>query len=491
MSHSVIEKAASDSRWFLLFRWAIRHFWMRKRNRWLLLTFAILAVISHGLGAVQALKVRQEVTDLRALEAERNEVYRSAFQTVEPQEHDKESGAQRKNRTRRMIATLPTSLAYSGGIDSASYVPRSLAILSVGYSDVWPSRYRITAHSRRQNLEREDIASPFRRLTGPWDAAAFNLIILPLALILLTYDIISGEREMGTLSLLQLNVRDVRIYFLFRYLVCGLSLGGLLIGIHVAAVLLFSSLNLLSLGFWCVCVVLYTAFWLGLAWAINSLKTSSVSCVMTLMLTWVLLTIGLPTTFARLAENQFPVTDNAYLITQERRLREQAENDSRRLLDVYYESHPEVIRPTKKEDPYGQTRWDAIREEVDRQMQPLLATRLSRIQQRSQFVERASFLDPALAAKTIMDELAGTSLYHYATFAEHALHYDEQYKTYFQPLMMQRGELSEEAFAAIPAFAERTDAMPLRGNLLLQCNATIVVWTVGLFLFGWIRLRNV
>ncbi len=489
MSHSAVEKTSSHPHWFTLFQWAIRHFWARKRNRWLLMTFAILAAVSHGLGAVQALKVRQEISDLREMEAERNEVYRSAFTTDEPNNDD--SKAQRKIRTQRMIAKLPTSLAYSGGIDSASYLPRPIAILSVGYSDIWPSRYRITAHSRRQNLEREDIASPFRRLTGPWDAAAFILIILPLTLIVLTYDIVSSEQELGTLSLLQLNVQEIRIYFLFRFLVCGLGLGGLLIGIHVFTALLFSSPAAVSLGLWCLFVAVYTAFWLGLAWAINALKISSVASVMLLTLLWALLTIAFPTTLARLAEKQFPVIENTYLITQERLLREQAENDSRRLLDAYYDTHPEVIRPSKKEDPYGQTRWDAIREEVDRQMQPLLATRISQIQQRRLVVERLSLLDPALAAKTVMDELAGTGLYQYATFVEHALHYDEQFKSYFQPLMMQRGELTEKSFAAIPAFAERTDDMPLRLSLLLQCNLAIVAWTAGLFLFGWIRLRKV
>jgi len=473
-----------------LFRWSIRHFLARKRNCWLLAIFSLLAVFSQALSHFQALKIQSAVVEIRESERKRLDVYRSAFSNVEPTFSDEDSREERQIKTQRMIAKLPTSLAYSGGIDSATYMPNPLAAMSVGYSDIWPSRYRITAHSRRQNLEREDITSPFRRLVGPWDSATFVLIALPLAVILLTHDIVSSEREGGTLSLLLINPVQVRVFFLLKFLICGLSLAGLLIVTHVGAALLLTSVEFLPLMLWSLVVILYTAFWIAFAWAMNSFETSSVTNAMVLTLTWGLTTIVVPAGISNAAQHWHPVQDNAFLITKERRLREKAEQNSQKLVDAYYQAHPKVDRPSRKEDPYGQTRWDAIREEVDRQMHPLLAERLSAMEQRTQFVERFGFLDPALATKLAMDELAGTGLHDFVTFAQRSLAYDQEYKEYFQPLMMARGELSAEAFVEIPTFAERSDSMSLRANLLMKCGLASAGWTTALLLFGWIQLRR-
>src|SRR5262245_9770670 len=77
-----------------------------------------------------------------------------------------------------------------------------LAALAIGQSDMMPNYYRITYLSKVQFMYDTEIENPWNLLSGHFDLAFVIVFVLPLLVITLGYNLLSAEREQGTLRML-------------------------------------------------------------------------------------------------------------------------------------------------------------------------------------------------------------------------------------------------------------------------------------------------
>ena len=480
--------------------WSAWLFWKDLTNRWLLAILAVLTGIALLAGTTAFAKRKATIDAADELAAFNRRLQLSEFS--EEADFEKIVGRkltkeeQGKAKTQRIIAKLPTSLAYSGGNFNALLPPSTWLILGLGVSDQWPDRYRITAHSRRQNLEREDIASPYQLAYGPWDVSTVVVNLLPLVIIALTFNLMSAEREQGLLTLLLVNAGSYRQWIIAN----ALLRSGLAIITVLGIALPFAIYSGMSRGvlettmravaFGSI-VIGYGFFWMAVALLVNSGGGTSLMNGLILMGLWLCAVCLVPASVSRVATLLQPVLSKDELITVERALRETAEKNGVMLLDDYYAQHPEVVRPTRAEDPYGQTRWDAIRLDVDRSFQPFLDQQTTQLQNRLWISQLGMTLSPALAAKFALDDLCGASLLHYLDFLRRSSEFDATFKDFFQPRMMSRGQLTLADFEAMPAFQHRSLSWMPHYPLLAGSFIVIVAWTCVVFAIAWFRLRNV
>ena len=480
--------------------WSSWLFWRSSTNRWLLAVLAMLTGIAV-LGGYTAFSKRQAIiAQGDELEAFNRKIQKSEFSNDTDLEKivgrpltEEELG---KAKTQRMIATLPTSLAYSGGNFNAVLPPSSWMILGLGFSDLSPDRYRITAHSRRENLAREDIASPYQLAYGMWDATTIVLVVMSLVIIALTYDVVSAERERGLLPLLFVNVVSYR-----QWVFCNALIRTLFPVMTVLAISLPLAISIaLTEGLpdiatpvilWTTVVIGYGLFWMSVAMLVNSGRGSTLQNGVILMTVWLCVVCIIPALISRLAILVQPVLTMSEIITRERELRETAEQNGSKLLEDYYLQHPEVSRPSREEDPYGQTRWDAIRLDVDGALQPSIDKQSEQLRMRLTISEWGMFVSPALAAKIALDDICGTSLRHHIEFNRRSSEFDEEFKMFFQPRMMSREQLTLSDYEAMPQYQQRSLSFT-RHNLLLTFSLTsISAWFGLVFSVSWYRLRHV
>ncbi|SIO23125.1 ABC-2 type transport system permease protein [Singulisphaera sp. GP187] len=466
------------------------------------LTLAILAVLTglaFGVGLSWSGERRAVIDQFRAKEIENHKFLRSAFtdQTDLEQIAGRSLNDHEKShaKTVRVIAKLPTSLAYFGALWNALLPPAPLAPLSIGHSDLWPDRLKITARSKRTNFEREDIINPFQLATGPFDLASLAVALFPLVLLVLNHDLISTDRERGVLALTLSQPTPYLQVVLARLLVR--------VGVPVSLVVGVSALGLLAGGtnllnpataarftVWAALVLVYGALWGGLALTLNTLGGSSIAHAIALMACWIGMVIVVPAAISKGAAFASPPPPRAELITFEREVNAEAEKKGRELLDQYYRDHPELERPNKQADPYGQMRWNVIGFEVDRQMRPVLQRHRDRITDQVRFAGLWQSLSPALAVKAAMDDLAGTSLTHHLEFTALAEQYHTEFMDYLRPKMMTRDDLILDDYDRLPSYSGLDLGQRLHPTQLGRSFLILGSWTATLYVVGLVRLRS-
>ena len=79
--------------------------------------------------------------------------------------------------------------------------PSPLALISAGVTDLYPPAFKVGVGSSDTFLFADEITNPLHVVTSRFDLAFVLTAILPLCIIVLCFNVISSEREQGTLAL--------------------------------------------------------------------------------------------------------------------------------------------------------------------------------------------------------------------------------------------------------------------------------------------------
>jgi ABC-2 type transport system permease protein len=369
--------------------------------------------------------------------------------------------------------------------------PGPLAALSVGQADLLPAKVTVTVATGRRLLTRNyEVQNPLNLLAGRFDLAFAVVYLLPLLILALSYDLVSGERDQGTLALLLSQPVAlsgfVKGKLLSRFLLV-LGLGG---GVSLAGVL-FAGLDLgradtwLRLGLWLLAVVLYGAFWFALAVLVSALGRSSATNALLLASAWLALVVVLPSLLGLAVAARYPVPSRALLVHAMREAANEADRRSAELLEKYFQDHPELTAGGKPDLSDFYTRYLTAEQDVEKRVAPVLDRYDAALAAQQRMVSRLRFLSPAIAMQEALNDVAGTSLARHRRFLGQAWSFAEQTKAFFVPRIFRRDTLSEADYDALPQFRFVEEqpgdvwrrVLPGIGWILL---ATVAVGGVGL-----------
>ncbi|MBY0376332.1 MAG: ABC transporter permease, partial [Bryobacteraceae bacterium] len=133
----------------------------------------------------------------------------------------------------------PRSGGAIGGTTGVPYVtmpPGALAPLAVGQSDLYPYYFKISLRSKQTTLNNDEIENPVNLLAGRFDLAFVIVYLYPLLILALSYNILSGEKEQGTLALTLANPVSLTKLLAGKMLARAGLLLGLAVGITAVAV---------------------------------------------------------------------------------------------------------------------------------------------------------------------------------------------------------------------------------------------------------------
>lgn len=363
--------------------------------------------------------------------------------------------------------------------------PAPLAALSVGQSDLLPYYFKISTRSKQAFINNDEIENPHNLLTGRFDLSFVVIYLLPLLILALSYNLVSGEREAGTLAMLLSQPISLRRVVLGKTalralvvlaLVIGFSLFGMLLGGVQAA-----DGTWLRLGLWVAVVGAYASFWFGLAIAVNALNRSSATNAVALASLWLLFVVIVPSMVGVAVTTLHPVPSRVELISVVREASTAASAEGSQLLARYYEDHPELATAAGEIDPTDfATRRYAMQREVDRRVEPVLARYDKQLVGQQSLVNRYRFLSPAIITQEALNEVAGTGTSRYRHFLALVDGYHREWQGYFIPKVFQRARFTSAAYDAAPRFAwseERTNDVAYRvavGLVALLIPASLV-----------------
>jgi ABC-2 type transport system permease protein len=334
----------------------------------------------------------------------------------------------------------PTHMGGSYGAQHAILPPAALSAVALGQDDLFPSQYKVTYESRVSFISNNDIENPWNLLSGHFDLAFVLVYLLPFLIFALGYNLLSGERESGTLRLLM--SQPLALWTLLLGKIATRAGVMLIVAVLVPAITLLASqpaqeldISLPALVWWAATVALYACFWFALVLAVNACGKSSASNAMVLIIAWVTLVLVLPALLNITVNAVMPSPSRAELATRTGVLTAEAMVRNNKLLSTDYAhvGKPGVLVPTDGSiQMAGRLRgMFFIEREVDAKIAPELARFDQQQERRQNLVARYSFLSPAAVAAEAMSALAGTGQRRHAWFMHQVSVYHTEWKQFF------------------------------------------------------------
>lgn len=425
---------------------------------------------------------------------------------------EQQAGKQRANLDllRRMMAGQATPEPFANPADPASVgggmgaryavLPAAaLAPVAVGQSDMFAHYYQVTYRSKLNFMYDSEIENPWNLLSGHFDLAFVLVYLLPLLIFALSYNLLSAEREQGTLRMLLSQPLGLPALVAAKLALRAVVVIGLAMAVPVLALLAArpearaaDALGLLLA--WAALVGVYGLFWLVLAAAVNALGRSSAANALMLMGAWVLLVLVCPVLLNLAVSSASPAPSRTELATRTRLITIAGLNRYNRLLstDYRYTEKPEVLLPREGriEVPPRRRGMYLLQKDVDSEIQAVLDRFEAQLAGQQALVERYSLLSPAVVAHEGMAALAGNGSRRYLGFQRQVTDFHEAWKRYFDPRMLAGIAITEADFERMPRFAWQEEPLAAVHADVWRRLLQLLVPTLALALFtGW-RLRR-
>jgi ABC-2 type transport system permease protein len=235
--------------------------------------------------------------------------------------------------------------------------------------------------------------------------------------------------------------------------------------------------------------MVYGAFWIALAVAVNALGRGSATNAVALAGVFFAVIAVLPGIASAVVSIAHPPATRIELISALRDASLDLRRDGSRLLARYYEDHPELRPPGAPEADFGKL-FVSVQLELDRIGGPIEARFRGRLTEQQALVDRIRFLSPAILAQEAMTDLAGTGAARHARFDAQVEDLRASYRDFFVPRILAGRRLAPEDYAAIPRFGFREEPAAALARRVLGGLAGLMVSTVALVIFAAVRLRR-
>lgn len=455
----------------LSFEWRLL---ARERTLWLLLlVLGGLGAYASVSGGSHARERVRAIAELRQEEASRID----SLSTLAARLERGEIGGVPAFRDPRVPAIAGRGLAGRYAILD----PGPLAALAVGQSDVQPFWTLVSTRTKQTFFVNEEIENPVHLLAGRLDLAFLVLVIYPLLILALTFDVVSGERERGTLALLLSQPVDPRRVLtakvgLRALIALGLTLA-LSLGAAAATGVEFSSgAALLRLALWSAVVLLYGAFWFAVALYVNARRLGSAASAVALLGVWLAVVVVLPAIAAAAVSVTHPAPSRLTLTAQLREATDAAAARRQDAVASFLLDHPGYVDGAETADPYVVA--TALQDAAERTMAPAYIAFDEALDAQRHAADRFRLLSPALVVQAALLDLAGSGESRFRSFERQFDAYHAEWRQYFNDRMLARQRLTAAEVASVPTFTfveEPLAALMLRlaPGLLLMLVLTV------------------
>ena len=348
----------------------------------------------------------------------------------------------------------PDVLGGARGAHAAVLEPGPLAALAVGQGDLLPYYYDVSIYTNESTFQQNgEVENPLNLMVGRFDLAFVTVYLLPLLVLALSFNVLSEEREQGTLALTlsqPVSAREVvGAKLAFRtLLVVGLAAAVSLLGILATGGFASSGRVIL----WCASVTLYSLFWFALAAWVNSLRRSSAWNATALVGAWLILVVVLPAAVNIAAGLLHPLPSRVEMITAQREASNDAVNRRSELLARYLEDHPEMAGGVVADEPGRAALAWAATDAVNQRLEEVTAVHDARRADQLALVRRYRFLSPALLTQEVLVDAAGTGDARFARFELQVRAFAEEWRQFFVPAILAGEQMTAAVLPDVPRF---------------------------------------
>jgi len=363
--------------------------------------------------------------------------------------------------------------------------PKPLSLISTGQSDVEIFYTKVSYLSDIFQANNVNFENPFNIAAGQFDFAFVLIFLFPLLIIALTYNILSGEREQGTLPLLMSQPVQIR-YWLMAKLTFRFSF--LLLAVLLSLCLAFTvfQVDFLSTDFFKLlfAIGIYTFFWFALSFYINLLGKSSAMNTLLLLASWLLFVFLIPSMANMLATSIYPMPSRVELVNAKRQAEQDSERNKQAILTKFYQAHPSLVQKSEKEQT-GQDfyrEYVTLHEVIDEQVNKVQQSFDNQLEAQQSFANNFQYLSPAILMQNALNEIAETDSKYYKVFQKNAHAYQQNWKAFFKPKFINDEKITIKEFGQIPVYQSSISVDSNFSIQLLSLTLFSLLFTVLVFL---------
>jgi ABC-2 type transport system permease protein len=364
--------------------------------------------------------------------------------------------------------------------------PDSLAAMAIGQSDLHPYYSRVTIRTRPVLLNNDEIENPLALLNGRFDLAFVLVFCWPLVALPLAYDLLSQERDGGTLPLALSQPVTLRRLAAAKVTVRAGVLAAVTIVASLAALWLTGSLHgpdiIPKLAAWVPLVLATATLWFGVALLVNTAGWRSSTNAVVLASIWLGAVLVVPALLNVLITTVAPVPSRVELMSEMRTATNAATGDVAKLVAHYYEDHPEFAPPDATPQRNA-VRSVALQDEAERRVQPALDRFDASVGRQDRLAARVRYASPPMLIQEAMNDLAGTSTGRYRRFMAQLEQHHRRWRAFFYPRIYQQTAISASDYARMPRFTY--DPEPLASVVARAAANIAIVLALGLVGFAW------
>ena len=378
----------------------------------------------------------------------------------------------------------PLWVGHRHGAHVAVLPPTALAATAVGQSDLVPPYVKVSAEGKETFALDDEIENPSNLLVGQFDVAFFIVFLLPLAIIALSYDALSGEREQGTLALALAN--PVRLASLLAgrlayraALLVGTVVLALVAGLLLSGVPMANADAAARLAWWVLLVAAYAFLWFAIAAAVGAVGRGSAFNALALTGVWVALALVLPTLLSVAVSVALPAPSRAEMINRIRTVQTDADKAFDANAARFAQEHADLAGPGPGLLGPAEAARARRRLEVqllaEKKVSALMARFDQQLARQQQAVDALRFLSPAIVMQQALNDVAGTGTRRQQRFAGQVDAFHRQWQAFFAPKVRANAALTIADYGALPRFAWKEDTPSALGSALLPALAGLLV----------------
>lgn len=364
-----------------------------------------------------------------------------------------------------------------------------LAFVSTGQSDLFTHYAKPKLYGEAYALGFSELANPVQLLFGSFDLAFVCIYLLPLLVLAFSYNVLSSERESGSLRLTLSQPISVFGWLMRKFLVRFLALAGVVVvGIVLAFAVMGLGLPAGTASFLAI-VLVYAFFWFALAFWVNLTGRSSGSNAVKLVSAWIIIVLLLPAIIGQLATRLYSVPSRINMLHQYRVAEAEADKRASEILKTYYRDHPELAQPDSLQ-PNRYQFWIEYFASIDlikQAVMPIVEQYDQQLQNQQAWVDQWRFASPAILVQDALNDLSGTSSRHYSDFRQQVIAYADAWRAFFMPRMFRNEWMTAENMDRLPSHAY--ESRHVESTFRVDFILLLLVGT-GFFLFSWITFRR-
>lgn len=433
------------------------------RSGWMAaLTLLILVLL--GFGAYNGnKKIAQRNTDLAAAKEELQKSDEKMLKDIALIEQGTDTGLP--------YWRLPTNPAVVGMRHPrvVSMEAQPLGLVATGQSDMYAHFMEPGTFGNNFALDYSEIVNPVQLLFGTFDMAFVFIFIVPLLIIAFTYNLLSQEKERGTLRVVGSQAVSIKKWLFQKLVFRFVFFVALCVIFFLLFIFLFSPPAfqhpvdiLLSI----LLIATYALFWFVLSGIVNIRVNKSSKNALVLIGLWLLIVLIIPVTANQVGASLYPTPSRLKMINEIREANRDIEKKQDKILDAYLRDHPELAGTTDKKNYNFWHKYFASQKVLQKEIEPLLNKHQSTVKKQQQLIRYFKYLSPSIIMQESFNKIAGTSADDYDNYKQQVFAYAEVWRKHIVPLIFQEKKYNKTHYENRPIF----EFKPLKKQTMLFYN---------------------